>query len=473
MTKYSAMYGLRLPTDPDVPDLPQAMENFTNDLEPILDKVNVASASAVTMSEGAKESAETAQIIAEAALDGDPSGVSDYVISFSDGAGNEAGGFTERAVLDLVKPLTVNGVKAVTEPVQSSEWAFAITDTAGNVAFGVRQDGSVYPAGGSVAGAADVSKLASDIAGLTRSKTTAVTAIGDSLTYGFFDGRAQGRDGWPDTLKTLTSATVTNAAMSGYTVDESGIRASFIQPLVTVSGGSIPSSGDVVVTVKDANNYDWQNRTVTSQQNFVGTLAGVPGRLKRDTNGNFVFTRATQGQAVKVPAGTPFIGEFAGHWDETLVIFLGRNNVARNAYGDKSGDTPTHVVEGIKNILAGSTVGVKQSLIISVTTGSWEVRGSAGYEMVKAINEKLKAEFPTRFYDLRSYLVNQAIYDLGITPTSDDVKAIEGDTLPPSIMAYGSDGATRDGVHYSRETAKLVGARIFEELNKRGWINGK
>lgn len=398
------------------------------------------------------------------------SGRSDYAIGFADSAGFSAGGFTSDATLDLAKPLTVNGRKATVDSAVSTEWAFAVADSKGRVAFGVRADGTMYANGqqGGIGG--DLSEIASNLAGLSRPNGNAVVAIGDSLTYGFFDGRAQGRDGWPETLKTLTSATVTNAAMSGYTVDESGIRAAFIQPLVSVEGGTIPASGDVSVTLESPDLYDWQNRNATSQQNFVGSLAGVQGRLKRSTDGVFTFSRTTPGEPVAVPAATPFVGEFAGHWGDVVVVFLGRNNVARNAYGNASGNVVSQVVDGIKRIIAGASVDVKHVLVVSVTTGTWETSGSAGHTTVTSINKRLAEEFPTRFYDLREYLVKQAIYDLGVSPTPEDIKAMEGDTLPPSIMAFGADGSTRDGVHYSRETARLVGQKIFEQLHKRGWV---
>lgn len=475
MPTNSTIYGLRLPTDPDDPTLPDAMKNYSDDLEPVLQRISGSATQALSESQELNTDMSRMELQQSMTSKAIPlTGVSRYAIAFADSEGNEAGGFTESAVFDLAKPMTVMGQVAVTEPANSDEWAFAVVDSSGSVGFGVRRDGSVFPSGSGGAFSGNLSKLASDIAGLTRSKTTAVTAIGDSLTYGFFDGQAQGRDNWVDHFKTLADATVTNAAMSGYTVDEAGIRASFIQPLITVTGGSIPASGDVAITVKNAQNYDWENRTgATATVNIVGSLAGVPGRFKRNSDATFTFSRTGTGAVTPVPDDTPFIGEFPNHWDETLVIFLGRNNVARTAYGNAAGSVPAQVLASVKKILDTASVGVKQALIISVTTGSWETEGTVGYQTVQEINDLLATEYPTRFFDLRSYLVKQAIYDLGLTPTSEDVTAMNGDTLPPSIMAFGADGVTRDGVHYSRDTAKLVGQQIFNQLSMRGWVSAK
>lgn len=471
MPTYSAKYGLRLPTDPESPDMPQTLADYTTDLEAVLERSESKIVEAHKAAEAASAEAGEASVQAETALNTVATGFSHYAISFADSAGFEAGGFTDQAVLDLQKPPTIAGVGGVTaQPVDSDEWAFAVADSRGKIAFGVKQTGQIYPESASTF-SGDFSKLASDLAGLTRSKTTAVTAVGDSLTYGFFDGRATGKDGWPETLKTLApGVTVTNAAMSGFTADEAGIRAAFIQPLVTVAGGAIPASGEVAITVKDAEDYDWQNRSTATTVSIGGSLAGVPGVFKRTTAGAFSFTRSGTGAVTPVPADTPFIGGFPGKWEDTLVVFVGRNNVARNAYGTGPGSIPAQVLQSVKAIVAASTVGVKQALIVSVTTGTWERQGTSGYNTVKEINRLLAEEYPTRFFDLRSYLVKQAIYDLKLTPTSEDIASMENDTLPPSIMSFGSDGVSRDGVHYSRETAALVGRKIFEELKKRSWI---
>lgn len=473
MPTNSPRFGLPLPVHGEKPNIPKAFTEYTEKLEPLLGEVT---SSVVT----SQEIAEQAAIEAREAVMLDPhegfiSGQSSYAISFADSLGVEAGGITTEAVMNLHRPLTVRGEVAVTESAPSDTWAFAVTDSGGKVAFGVKSDGSLYPATSSSSPSplsGDLSKVASDLAGLTISTPKAVTAIGDSLTYGFFDGKATGKDNWVETFKTLVpGVAVTNTAMSGYTVDESGIRSAFVQPLVTVAGGAIPASGEVAITVKDSSSYDWTHRTgAPAVVNIVGTLAGVPGRFKRNSDGGFTFARTSPGDFVPVPDETPFISGYAGHWHETLVIFLGRNNVARNAYGTPAGNVAEHVLAGIKRILDGSTAQVKRALIVSVTTGTWEKRGHAGYQTVQAINALLEEEFPTRFFDLRSYLVNQAIYDLGISPTPADLEAMAGDTLPPSIMAHSSDGVARDGVHYSRDTAKLVGRKIYEQLSMRGWV---
>lgn len=424
-------------------------------------------------SEGTKEAARVAAREAVAVSDvvqgDDPRALrlveaQDYSIPFVDEGGYVSGGVQADGTFNMEKPPRVFGEAAVTMfPLNgpTDDWAIPFVDADGYVAGGIRKDGTAEffkLKGGGGGSAVDI---ANEMIGFTRSSRKRVSCIGDSLTNGYFDG-AGGKtaDSYPTKLQALLGAGVEvfNLSTSGLAVDEVAIRVGAFPLPLTVAGGSIPASGDVAVTTSAT--IGWG---IASGYN--GSLAGVPGRLTR-TEGStkaFTFRRTTAGSAVPVSAGTVFVPDYAGHDKDTLVIFLGRNDVSQQITGGES-SVVDHVVAGVTRIMEWASPTIKQVLVLGATTNTNEVSGTGGHATITAINQRLKERFSSRFFDMRRYLVDRAIYDLGITPTATDREKMAGDTLPPSIMDPG------DSTHYSRGTAALVAAQVNEYLNTRGWV---
>lgn len=103
----------------------------------------------------------------------------------------------------------------------------------------------------------------------------------------------------------------------------------------------------------------------------------------------------------------------------------------------------------------------KRILMWGTLTATNEPAGSSNYTIVQAINEGVRQINPNGFVPIREYLVNRAIYDLGLTPTAEEVTAMNGDTIPPQIMA--------DGVHYKKSVAPLIAAQFDVALTRRDW----
>jgi hypothetical protein len=390
-----------------------------------------------------------------------------YALPFTDATGYVSGGVLSDGRWNFEKSPSMRGQSDVTlRPLNTTGWAIPFADKDGYVAGGIRPDGTAeflklkLPPGTIADPLADANLAA----GYTRPSRYRVATIGDSLTAGYYGGVGNiTTDAYPARLQELVPAGVQvyNIATSGYTVDEESIRIGALPLPLTVEGGSIPASGPVNVTTSAV--IGW--RPSGTGRNYIGSLAGVPGTLARTTSDTaFTFTRTTAGSAVPVPAGTLYTPDYTGHAGDTAVILLGRNNVS---FAVKGADATIaeHVAKGIARIVAWLTPQVKHVLVVSNTTTTSETSGSAGYATVADINARLLAAYPSRFLNLRTYLVNQAIHDLGITPTTDDTAAMAADTLPPSIM----DGGT-DNTHWSRATAALVAAQVNNYLTTRGWV---
>lgn len=462
MPTRSPQYGLRLPISGESPDMPQAMEDFTADLEPLLATQEEKTNGAVSQAQQAVESAQASETLVEMVAQGSEQKVSSldssYAIAFADGQGYEAGGFTKAAVFDTQKPITYRGASGITlVPVDSPDYAFAVVDQAGALALGIKHDGSLELGNA----AASISEWEA----MTRSTNEYILTYGDSLTHGHFDGTpGHLEESWAAKLDSLTASSVINSAFSGFTVDEQGLRSGFFQPALEVVGGVIPGSGAVQVTSAEFIGWGWKDRTTRVE----GALAGVEGVLSHDAAGTLRFTRDIAGSPVTVSGAVPWVGKFNGYQPNIIICFIGRNDISRNVTGP-SGSVPSHVLAGVKRIEAGMTPDIKKLMVISVTNQTSEVRGTQGYATVAETNQRLKAAYPNRFFDLRSWLVHDAIYELGVTPTEEDTKAMAGDAPPPSVMDLLPSGA-RDPVHYSRETAALIGEHIFTWLKERDWI---
>ncbi|MFE4229115.1 hypothetical protein ACFRJ8_14645 [Arthrobacter sp. NPDC056886] len=387
-----------------------------------------------------------------------------YALPFTDATGYVSGGILSDGRWNFEKTPQVKGQADVTmRPLNATGWAIPFADKDGYVAGGIKNDGTAEFAKLNLT-PANLLKLANETIGYPRSSRTKIAAIGDSLTDGYFGGVGnQDADSYPSRLREMVPAGVQvfNLGNSGYTTDEEAVRIGAIPLPLTVTGGSIPASGPVDVTTTAV--IGW--RATGTVRTIPGTLAGIPGTLTRNASDTvFSFTRTTDGSAVTVPAGTVYVPDFAGHAGDTAIILLGRNNVS---YSIKGADATIgeHVAKGIDRIVNWLTPQIKQVLVVSATTTTSETSGTGGYTNIADINARLAAAYPSRFLNLRSYLVNQAIYDLGITPTSADLATMAADTLPASIM----DGGT-DNTHWSKATATLVAAQINNYLTTRGWV---
>lgn len=290
--------------------------------------------------------------------------------------------------------------------------------------------------------------------GVTRAypDRTVIACWGDSLTA---DG------GWAAELDTLlTAVTVSNLGNPGYTSDEIAIRQGGYSLTVEVSGGSIPGSGSVSVTSTQS---FLANTAVQWSQ--AGKLAGVSGTLSRaigDGWDEMTFTRTGSGSPVSVPVDATFISDDALAYENSVVIIQAGRNDANTAPGANF-DLPGSVVSAHEAMVDALKPFHKEVLVMGVVSTS-DGAGSAIHNKYMNVNGSLKARFGNRFLDLHDYMVNTAIYDLGITPTSGDLAAIAINAVPPSIMN------PANMTHYSTAAgAKAALNLIKPKLDSLGW----
>jgi hypothetical protein len=224
---------------------------------------------------------------------------------------------------------------------------------------------------------------------------------------------------WPAQLSYMVGQPVNNLGFCGQTSFQAAARLGAISTLVTVSGGSIPTSGSVNVSWSP---YD-PTAGCSGGKAVAAILAGVPGNFTNTTGSQSVFTPTTYpGSPVSVSAGstwTPVLGTMLNGLN---VIWVGRNDIGVN--------TSSQIVANIQAII-NILPSPKRYLVLSITNGDVpaEWSGGATYTEIMNDNAALQAAFPNNYLDVRTPLV--ASYNTsGSWATQDAID--NGHDVPPA-----------------------------------------
>jgi len=254
---------------------------------------------------------------------------------------------------------------------------------------------------------------------------------------------------WGDSLSSNTFQAAL-AAQTGKTVNSYGIpsqvsgeimaRQGGVPALLTVTSNQIPASGAVSITARSVD-FLTSLATPDDTRSMAGTLAGVPVTATKDSSNAYTLTRTTAGSAVACPAGTPFIPDVGSSLrNKAAIIWPGTNDVF---YGISRATFLANVLAGADYYLPL----VKRLIIIGPLNRSNEPSGSANYNLCVGMNADLAAAAAAHrftYFDLRSYLIQYGLSDLGITPTSGDLTDIASDIPPRSLRL--------DSVHLTSTT---------------------
>lgn len=290
---------------------------------------------------------------------------------------------------------------------------------------------------------------------------TKIAAYGDSLVRGYTDTVAWDlTEAWPYLLQQELggSVEVTNLGFGGNPTSEIRMRVSAMPVTFTVAGGVIPAAMTpvTVTTNRKIGFVDTRNTSIN------GYIAGVYGTLLFDGSA-YTFTRAFTGTN---PVNAPGLQEFTvdrgtDYSNHTAIVWWARNDVSFNTTGayDTVAD---HVIAADIEMAEWFRANRKAFLLLSTTNRTNEPAGSANYKIIKEINDRRKALFPSHYIDIRSWLVHEAIYEAGITPTQADLDNMAVDAPPPSIMDSGS--------HYNKPIAPLIAKKLAKILKERGLV---
>lgn len=248
-------------------------------------------------------------------------------------------------------------------------------------------------------------------------------------------------------LELLSGVEVYKGGIPGQTSTEAALRQGGLDIFVTVTGNSIPASGAVAVTVVQPVGT-WQSSTAW---NFTGSLAGIPGTLRKEIGNTWNFTRTATGAVTAVKAETRWVSDLARPtWinifragkNQTVAASIKRDYQA--AFNGLSGENSHRI------------------LMLPVYNSTTEPAGSANYTTLMGINADLEATYGPHYYDLRGWLIRNGLTEAGITPTAADTAAIAQDCIPPSLMF--------DNTHLTALGRQVEAARILHILKTKGWL---
>lgn len=291
-----------------------------------------------------------------------------------------------------------------------------------------------------------------------------IVAWGDSMTVGIGGGSTN----YPSTLAAELGRTVYNRGVGSQNAKQIAVRQGGVNLLVTIANNEIPASGSVAVTDKIPNILPF----ITSNTVRV-TIAGVSGLITTDTSGNWTFTRDSAGTATSVApnsialitGATTFVPDIQPRRNNTCIIWAGRNGITGNGRSAiiECRDSIISMVQYLKPLS-------KRVLVVSVCNGRrlsgsngsiYEPSGTSRYNDIMVINRELYETFRESYVDLRYYMVNHAIYDAGLTPTSSDLEDMAADCIPTTLMS--------DDVHFTAAAYIVAGKFLARQIKARGW----
>ena len=270
-----------------------------------------------------------------------------------------------------------------------------------------------------------------------------IVCWGDSLTYG------TGGEGvtYPSVLAEETGLTVYNYGVCGEKADQIAIRMG-LYPMTT-GAFTIPEEREQVALSLLCDGEDPVMLRLGDAGMNPCDIVGIKGELSfSEEDGNYYFTRQTEGDAVTVSDGTVVTMDAAGKIDpdDIVVLFIGSN------------DRPT--AEDAKTLIE-----TEKEMIRYLGASKYIVVGLTSKEMipeVAAVNEELKAAFGTHFLDIRTYLLEHGLEDAGITPNEQDLADLADGEIPSSLRV--------DIVHGTPDFYRILGKQLYEKMRSDGYL---
>lgn len=219
--------------------------------------------------------------------------------------------------------------------------------------------------------------------------------------------------------------------------------------LVTVTGGVIPASGSVGVTLSQSV-YTSANedQNVPDGKVLRGWLAGIECEISGD-GGSYQLTRVRSGTQKSVLAGLPFIDA----WEQRHRIGTAQLLwIGRNGYGMSVLD---YVAASVKFHLG-------PTLVLGVTTALTETAGTGAHTTITALNFALGQQYGARFFDVRAWLMSDGLASVSLTPTANDLADIAAGTIPRGLLAA-------DGIHFNADGYHAIAIGVFQKLQSLGW----
>ena len=162
---------------------------------------------------------------------------------------------------------------------------------------------------------------------------------------------------------------------------------------------------------------------------------------------SYSFTRAEEGQEKLIPAGTRVITSGSEKYRNYLpVIFMGIN-------GDY--DSPRDLIDQhnaiIRHQIGNPRDGTHVRFIVVGTHVFKDL------EEARRMEDYMQEAYGEQYINLRKCMSEQAMTDVGLTPTEEDLARMEAGKAPASLMA--------DKIHLNAKCYELLGNLVFDRMD--------
>jgi len=352
-------------------------------------------------------------------------------------------------------------------------WAFAIYYAGTReVAFGIRTDGTVYPPLSEVkAGSIGLAALASEVS--TRLAPEGLTQLTDDQGWAFavyfagtrevaFGVRNDGTvyppppvvldpcvirgdslaQGWGGLAATLLAGAIQRPVLvdgfGGQRAAQVAARHGGAPALLTFAGNMMPGdTSSVAVT----STVDLLAPTGTGFNTRGGSVMGVKGTLTggkaSGTVNTYSWARTEPGGAMPVPPGTPFSTgiETLGH---VPILIQGRNDVGSG--GVNGFRTPlADILASIESELRFTRHRARALVVLPLPNAATERNRPADRSHAyDVLCDAMRTTFPAQALDWYAYLTSDAAFAAaGLTKTAQDIQDIADGVMPVSFTADG------------------------------------
>lgn len=145
------------------------------------------------------------------------------------------------------------------------------------------------------------------------------------------------------------------------------------------------------------------------------------------------------------------------YYDYTVINWSGRNDIS--AFG--TGWSTTTIANLDSFVAIQQAAGNDRYVLFGVTNNGSENptiggTGTTNYDAIVAHNAACATRYGSKFFDIREWMVNDALAALGLTPTADDLADIALDMIPRQLRRDATN------VHFNNVGLKAVAYKVAE-----------
>ncbi len=269
-----------------------------------------------------------------------------------------------------------------------------------------------------------------------------IVCWGDSLTVSL-----DGSSAFPDILRELSGCEVVNYGVESENTAMIAMREGGLR--VNVKATVIPAEPDLIPVFLRTEN-DGHVFFLDHGDGGVNpcSINGIEGELQK-LNGSYYFKRSQKGERIAVEDDTRF-KTFAmsdQRENDVLVIFAGTN------------DLPDR--KSVQNI-----INLERRMIESAACSKYIIVGltyAGGIPDIDEVNEAMARAFGDHFVDIRKYMLNYGIQDIGLVMTGQDAADIQKGEIPSQLRS--------DHIHGNKHYHRLLGEQIYRRMVYLGYLN--